>query len=195
VRCSQAEGSDAGAAWLNLAIHATQAARRGALAAAYAELSAAKVPNLHYVKGEDLIGKSGATDLPTAMGTHPTDLGHHMIAAYYSKALPPILSGADQSLTINETSFCGAFSDQRGGDHLPTQARDTHKETENWKYSNAFVAGDAVPIAAGELLAERTAQAALLPAPLPASQVRKIVLFAPFLSKNRTIAKTGSGQT
>jgi hypothetical protein len=194
VRCSQAEGSDAGAAWLNLAIHATQAARRGALAAAYAELSAAKVPNLHYVKGEDLIGKSGATDLPTAMGTHPTDLGHHMIAAYYSKALPPILSGADQSLTIN-VFFVAPFSDQRGGDHLPRQARDTHKETENWKYSNAFVAGDAVPIAAGELLAERTAQAALLPAPLPASQVRKIVLFAPFLSKNRTIAKTGSGQT
>ena len=38
-----------------------------------------KVENLHYVKGEDLIGTSGAVDLPTAMGTHPTDLGHHMM--------------------------------------------------------------------------------------------------------------------
>jgi len=27
------------------------------------------------------------------MGTHPTDLGHSMIAAYYAKALPPILAG------------------------------------------------------------------------------------------------------
>jgi hypothetical protein len=27
------------------------------------------------------------------MGTHPTDLGHSMIAAYYAEALPPILAG------------------------------------------------------------------------------------------------------
>ena len=73
-----------------------QAARRAALAAAYAELVAgggAAAANLHYVHGDDLIGKSGTDDLPTAMGTHPTDLGHTMIADYYAKILPGILAG------------------------------------------------------------------------------------------------------
>ena len=73
-----------------------QAARRAALAAAYAELVAgggAAAANLHYVHGDDLIGKSGTDDLPTAMGTHPTDLGHTMIANYYAKILPGILAG------------------------------------------------------------------------------------------------------
>jgi hypothetical protein len=90
-----AEGSDAGAAWINTGIRATQSARRAALKAAFAQLVAEKVPNLHYVNGEDLIGKSGEVDLPTAMGTHPTDLGHALIARYYTKALPPILAAAD----------------------------------------------------------------------------------------------------
>ena len=80
-----AEGSDAGAAWLNTGIHATQLARRQALAAAYMQLTTElKVENLHYVKGEDLIGTSGVVDLPTAMGTHPTDLGHHMMCSSLS---------------------------------------------------------------------------------------------------------------
>lgn len=87
-----AEGSDAGSAWITPGIHATQLSRREALAAAYAQLVEEKVSNLHYVNGEDLIGKSGAVDLPTAMGTHPTDLGHHLIAKYYAKTLPAILN-------------------------------------------------------------------------------------------------------
>eukprot|EP00037_Helgoeca_nana_P028974 m.344136 g.344136 ORF g.344136 m.344136 type:complete len:811 (-) comp27878_c0_seq1:173-2605(-) len=88
-----AEGSDNGAKWIVPTVAAIQQARRAALAAAYANLTAAGVANLHYVKGEDLIGTSGFTDIPTAMGTHPTDLGHAMIAAYYAKELPPILAG------------------------------------------------------------------------------------------------------
>lgn len=94
-----AEGSDAGSAWLTPGIYATQLSRRQALAAAYAQLVGEKVPNLHYVKGEDLIGKSGAVDLPTAMGTHPTDLGHHLIAKYYHLALPAILNGTATQAT------------------------------------------------------------------------------------------------
>eukprot|EP00040_Diaphanoeca_grandis_P020150 m.107095 g.107095 ORF g.107095 m.107095 type:complete len:858 (-) comp27770_c0_seq2:220-2793(-) len=88
-----AEGTSAGSAWLSPSIHTDQAEKRAALAAAYAELSQSD-RNLHYVKGDDLLGVSGAVDLPLAAGTHPDDLGHHRIAEYYSTYLPPILAGA-----------------------------------------------------------------------------------------------------
>eukprot|EP00035_Acanthoeca_spectabilis_P007412 m.136418 g.136418 ORF g.136418 m.136418 type:complete len:830 (-) comp13943_c0_seq1:293-2782(-) len=88
-----AEGPDNGAKWIVPTMEATQQARRAALSAAYTSLTQAGVPNLHYVLGEDLIGVSGAADIPTAMGTHPTDLGHAMIAEFYEKELPPILDG------------------------------------------------------------------------------------------------------
>ena len=88
-----AEGTSAGAAWFQPAIAAMQAARRAALASAFAELTAAGVPNLHYQKGDELIGISGKADLPTAMGTHPTDLGHSMIAKHYAKLIPTLLHG------------------------------------------------------------------------------------------------------
>lgn len=88
-----AEGTSAGAAWLVPAIQVAQLDRRSAPAAAFAELVVAGAPNLHYVHGDALLGTSGAVDLPTAMGTHPTDLGHTMIAAYYAATLPPILTG------------------------------------------------------------------------------------------------------
>eukprot|EP01052_Picozoa_sp_SAG31_P000653 SAG31_NODE_19_length_35031_cov_42.510707_4_plen_745_part_00 len=93
-----AEGSDAGAAWINRGIRATQAARRAALRAAYAQLHAAHVPKLFYVVGEALIGTSGQVDTPTAMGTHPTDLGHHLIAQYYTNVLPSIVAGTTRPL-------------------------------------------------------------------------------------------------
>jgi hypothetical protein len=87
-----AEGTSAGDAWINPSVHSSQAEKRAALAHAYA-LLAPQDTHLYYVHGDDLMGKSGAVDLPTAQGTHPDDLGHHMIAEYYAQHLPPILAG------------------------------------------------------------------------------------------------------
>ena len=72
---------------------ASREAHRAALLAVYAALSKTDKA-LHYVKGNLLFGESGMVDLPTAQGTHPDDLGHHMIAQFYAKFLPPILAGA-----------------------------------------------------------------------------------------------------
>ena len=88
-----AEGTSAGSAWIVPSIRSSREANRAALLAAYTQLS--KDDNaLHYVQGDQLIGKSGVVDIPTAQGTHPDDLGHHMIAQFYSKFLPKILAGA-----------------------------------------------------------------------------------------------------
>jgi len=46
-----AEGSDAGAAWITPTLKADQAAKRSALASAFAKLQQSGVPNVHYVKG------------------------------------------------------------------------------------------------------------------------------------------------
>ena len=81
--------------------------------------TAAKVPNLHYVIGEDLIGRSGVVDLPTAMGTHPTDLGHHLIASYYAKALPPILAGTALPLRPEPSWVEAANAIETGASRAP----------------------------------------------------------------------------
>jgi hypothetical protein len=60
------------------------AERRGELAAAYRRLRDAGIPNLHYLKGDRLIGtdSEGTTD-----GSHPNDLGMMRYAEAYKKAL------------------------------------------------------------------------------------------------------------
>ena len=88
-----AEGTSAGSAWIVPSIRSSREANRAALLAAYTQL-AKEDSALHYVQGDQLIGKSGVVDIPTAQGTHPDDLGHHMIAQFYSKFLPKILAGA-----------------------------------------------------------------------------------------------------
>ncbi len=63
-------------------------ANHAALRESYAELQAAKVPSLSYLKGDDLIGDDGDG---TVDGSHPTDLGFMRQAAQFEAALRPIL--------------------------------------------------------------------------------------------------------
>jgi lysophospholipase L1-like esterase len=66
-------------------IQKAHAARRGELAAAYRRLQSAGVRNLHYLKGDRLLGldSEGTTD-----GSHPNDLG----MMRYAEALRPVLA-------------------------------------------------------------------------------------------------------
>ena len=62
--------------------------RRAALKDAYRRLVASGVKNLHYLKGDDLLGKDGDA---TVDGSHPSDLGMVRYADAYEKALRPLL--------------------------------------------------------------------------------------------------------
>jgi hypothetical protein len=54
----------------------------------YARLQQEKVPHLHYLKADNLLGDDGEA---TIDGSHPTDLGFTRQAAEFAKALRPIL--------------------------------------------------------------------------------------------------------
>lgn len=64
------------------------AANHAALRTAFETLQAAKVPNLHYLKADDLLGHDGEG---TVDGSHPTDLGFTRQAAEFERVLRPIL--------------------------------------------------------------------------------------------------------
>ena len=61
-----------------------------AMRAVYAKLQRAKVPHLHYLKADHLLGQDGEG---TIDGSHPTDLGFMRQAAEFQKALRKILKG------------------------------------------------------------------------------------------------------
>ena len=67
-------------------------AKRAALEAEYAKLIAAGETNLHLVANRDnaLFAYDELIN-PTVGGTHPTDLGHREIAAFYEQYLPKLL--------------------------------------------------------------------------------------------------------
>ncbi len=66
---------------------------RAALRAAFERLTAAGVPRLYYLTGDQLLGADGED---TVDGSHPTDLGFVRQADAFERALRPIL-GADRS--------------------------------------------------------------------------------------------------
>jgi GDSL-like Lipase/Acylhydrolase family/N-terminus of Esterase_SGNH_hydro-type len=63
-------------------------ANHAALRDAYAALQAEKVPQLYYLKADDLLGHDGEG---TIDGSHPTDLGFTRQAAEFERVLRPIL--------------------------------------------------------------------------------------------------------
>ena len=63
-------------------------ANHAAMREVYAKLQRDKVPYLHYLKGDNLLGDDGES---TIDGSHPTDLGFTRQAAEFAKALRPIL--------------------------------------------------------------------------------------------------------
>jgi len=64
---------------------------RAALQAAYKRLRRAGVKNLHYLKGENLLGDDGES---TVDGSHPNDLGFMHQAEAFAKVLGPLLKQA-----------------------------------------------------------------------------------------------------
>ncbi len=64
------------------------AKNHAALRAAFETLQAEKVPNLYYLKADELLGHDGEA---TIDGSHPTDLGFARQAAEFEKALRPLL--------------------------------------------------------------------------------------------------------
>ena len=63
-------------------------ANHAALREAYAALQQDKVPQLYYLKADDLLGHDGDG---TIEGSHPTDLGFTRQAAEFERVLRPIL--------------------------------------------------------------------------------------------------------
>src|SRR5580704_2340886 len=63
-------------------------ANHAALREAYAQLQKEKVPQLYYLKGDDLLGDDGEGSVD---GSHPTDLGFTRQAAEFERVLRPIL--------------------------------------------------------------------------------------------------------
>jgi len=63
-------------------------ANHAALREAFAQLEKEKVPQVYYLKGDDLLGDDGEG---TVDGSHPTDLGFTRQAAEFERALRPIL--------------------------------------------------------------------------------------------------------
>jgi hypothetical protein len=59
-----------------------------ALREAYAALQEEKVPQLYYLKADDLLGHDGEG---TIDGSHPTDLGFTRQAAEFERVLRPVL--------------------------------------------------------------------------------------------------------
>jgi hypothetical protein len=64
-------------------------ANHAALREAYAALQAEKVPQIYYLKADDLLGHDGEG---TVDGSHPTDLGFTRQAAEFERVLRPILN-------------------------------------------------------------------------------------------------------
>ena len=63
-------------------------ANHAALHEAYAAMQQEKVPQLYYLKADDLLGHDGEG---TIDGSHPTDLGLTRQAAEFERALRPVL--------------------------------------------------------------------------------------------------------
>jgi hypothetical protein len=63
-------------------------ANHAALREAYAALQEEKVPQLYYLKADDLLGHDGEG---TIDGSHPTDLGFTRQAAEFERVLRPVL--------------------------------------------------------------------------------------------------------
>ena len=66
---------------------------RAALRAAYARLRAAKVPHLHYLPGDSLLGQDGEG---TVDSSHPNDLGFMRQADAHAKVLAPLFRRASR---------------------------------------------------------------------------------------------------
>jgi lysophospholipase L1-like esterase len=75
-------------------------ANRDALKAAYERLTAAGVPALFYLAGDELLGADGED---TVDGSHPTDLGFMRQAAAFEQALAPILRVALETVPSEPT--------------------------------------------------------------------------------------------
>ena len=68
--------------------HDANEANHAALKEAFAQLQQEKIPNIHYLGGDDLLGHDGDG---TIDGSHPTDLGFSRQAAEFERVLRPIL--------------------------------------------------------------------------------------------------------
>ncbi len=107
-----AEGTPTPADWLNDNATGTWSnPKNAALREQYNKLLAAggaASKNLHYVSANDLFdfdlkdgsGTEGRDVNPTVCGIHSSDLGQYMIANFYAKFLPPIVSGQVESVRI-----------------------------------------------------------------------------------------------
>ena len=84
-----AEGTPAGGLWFGDSQAQRQQANNNALHNVYETLSPTD-PNLHYVQSVDLFGSNPLVQ-PTVGGTHPSDLGAHDVATYYTSSLPSII--------------------------------------------------------------------------------------------------------
>lgn len=70
---------------------------RKAFRAEYEKLVAAKVPNLHYLKGDRLLGDDGEGAVD---GSHPTDLGFLRQAEVMAEAIAPLLPQSDDKYGV-----------------------------------------------------------------------------------------------
>ena len=77
----------ANSAWVQSRREAHEA-NHAALREAFAALQAAQVPNVHYLRADDLLGQDGEG---TIDGSHPTDLGFTRQAAEFERVLRPLL--------------------------------------------------------------------------------------------------------
>ena len=112
---STTQGTEAGASWISLPTHQSQAAKRASLRAGYESLVAAGDTHLHYVNGTSLFrfNESIAVDPngiinPTVGGTHPSDLGMKAVSDFYTAFLPTVL-GTDAT-TIRPPHLMSALS-------------------------------------------------------------------------------------
>ncbi len=74
--------------FLNAARRERNETNHAAMRAVYAKLQHDKVPYLHYLKADNLLGSDGEA---TIDGSHPTDLGFQRQAAEFQKALRKVL--------------------------------------------------------------------------------------------------------
>ena len=89
-----AEGSPDGDLWFGEPSHQSQQQNNEALRAAYEQLKPQDA-HLHYVESAELFGLTNADhENPTVGGCHPSDLGAHDIASFWSGFLPTLLGNA-----------------------------------------------------------------------------------------------------
>jgi hypothetical protein len=74
--------------FLNPARRERNETNHAAMRAVYAKMQRDKVPYLHYLKADNLLGQDGDA---TIDGSHPTDLGFTRQAAEFQKALRKVL--------------------------------------------------------------------------------------------------------